>query len=108
MSGCLRSIFLCGILGHEETNCPKRYMEGFVEPADCFPYCQWLRATSDAREGQVTTPKYPRPGPTLYNPVIPLSSARGRGALICSRSVLMGRAGLVRRRMLTRIRCRGW
>lgn len=30
--------FLCGILGHVEANCPKRYEDGFVEPAEGLPY----------------------------------------------------------------------
>lgn len=41
--------FLCGILGHGEVNCPKRYEEGFIEPEGNLPYGSWLRAVTESK-----------------------------------------------------------
>lgn len=41
--------FLCGVLGHGETNCPTRYEENFVEPEGEFPFGSWMRANGESR-----------------------------------------------------------
>lgn len=41
--------FLCGILGHGEEDCPKRYEEGFQEPSKGLPYGNWMRVSDDVR-----------------------------------------------------------
>lgn len=35
--------FLCGILGHEEVNCPKIYVDNFIEPDGELSYGNWMR-----------------------------------------------------------------
>lgn len=57
--------FLCGIIGHGEVNCPKRYEEGFVEPEGGLPYGQWLRVLPDSKEANISTVSYPRPDDRL-------------------------------------------
>lgn len=61
--------FLCGILGHGEVNCPKRYEEGFVEPEEGLPHGQWLRVIPDLKEQGVTLPRLPRAGPSRDGPL---------------------------------------
>lgn len=56
--------FLCGLLGHGEVNCPKRYEEGFMEPDGGLPYGQWLRVLPDSREATATRARVPR-GPVM-------------------------------------------
>lgn len=53
--------FLCGVLGHGETNCPMRYDEGFVEPEQGFTYGSWLRVLVDGRENSSSVQRQPRP-----------------------------------------------
>lgn len=42
--------FLCGILGHGEIDCPKRYEDGFTEPEGELPYGSWLRVVTGDRD----------------------------------------------------------
>lgn len=44
--------FLCGVLGHGETQCPTRYEEGFEEPEEALPFGNWLRAMGDNFQDQ--------------------------------------------------------
>lgn len=39
--------FLCGILGHNEAQCPRRYDDDLEEPQNGFPFGNWLRANGD-------------------------------------------------------------
>ncbi|KAL0367757.1 UNVERIFIED_CONTAM: hypothetical protein Sradi_3665800 [Sesamum radiatum] len=36
--------YLCGLLGHIDRNCERRYEDGFVEPGGDFQYGEWLCA----------------------------------------------------------------
>lgn len=42
--------FLCGILGHGESNCPTRYEKGFEEPTEGFKYGSSMREITDNRD----------------------------------------------------------
>lgn len=54
--------FLCGILGHGESNCPLRYEQGFVEPHEGFPHDSWMWATTDSRDSSTNTSRSPLTG----------------------------------------------
>lgn len=51
--------FLCGIMGHDESNCPTRYEKGFEEPTEGFKHGSWMREITDNRDSSTAGSRSP-------------------------------------------------
>lgn len=60
--------YLCGMVGHMEKKCQKRFSQGFVDPGTDFPFGEWLKAAVHNGRGDSRLPLQPIPMPTSRVP----------------------------------------